>query len=32
MKNRSNRKLVVEPTNIEESLATLPPISGGKFA
>jgi len=32
MKNWSNTKLVVEPTSIEQSLATLPPISGGKFA
>ena len=32
MKMWSNRKLVVEPTTIEVSLATLAPISGGKFA
>ena len=32
MKNRSNTKLVVEPTSIEVSLATLAPISGGKSA
>jgi hypothetical protein len=32
MKKWSNRKLVVEPTSIEASLATLAPISSGKFA